>query len=92
MEKHLWKKLRRITGLKKIYLTKLTDALGLQIEETGQKNTVLTLYELIHGDMTASQGLLLPSSSHHHTHFTITDGLTLAQNFTAWTQKFCNGL
>lgn len=44
---------------------KLTDAFVPQIEETGQKNTVLTLYELIHGDMTASQGLLLPSSPPH---------------------------
>ncbi len=32
----------------------------LQIEETGQKNTVLTLYELTEGDMVASQGYPFP--------------------------------
>lgn len=35
------------------------DALLIQVEETGQKNTVLTLYELIEGDATISQGKLI---------------------------------
>lgn len=29
----------------------------LKIDETAQKNTVLTVYELIHGDATISQGM-----------------------------------
>ena len=33
----------------------LTDTFS-QVEETGQKNTVLTLYELMHGEATVSQG------------------------------------
>lgn len=30
----------------------------VQVEDTAQKNTVLTLYELVYGEMTLSQGLL----------------------------------
>lgn len=36
-----------------------TELTWLQIEETGQKNTVLTLYELTEGDTTLSAGELL---------------------------------
>ena len=36
-----------------------TELTGLQVEETGQKNTVLTLYELTEGDTTLSAGELL---------------------------------
>lgn len=31
----------------------------VQVEETGQKNTVLTLYELMNGEMTVGQGIIL---------------------------------
>jgi len=30
----------------------------VQVEETGQKNTVLTLYELMNGEMTVGQGII----------------------------------
>ena len=36
-----------------------TELTGLQVEETGQKNTVLTLYELTEGETASSAGELL---------------------------------
>lgn len=37
---------------------RMIDRQAVKVEETGQKNTVLTLYELIEGETTSSQGML----------------------------------
>ena len=34
------------------------DVIGGWVEDTGQKNTVLTLYELMNGEMTVGQGMV----------------------------------
>lgn len=34
------------------------DVIAGWVEDTGQKNTVLTLYELVNGEMTVGQGML----------------------------------
>jgi len=36
----------------------MIDGPVVKIEETGQKNIVLTLYELIEGETTSSQGMI----------------------------------
>lgn len=62
------------------------------MDETGQKNTVLTLYELVNGETTLSQGRsCTPALDLLEGNNLLIGDLELYQNSMAWIWNCCSG-